>query len=219
MSGFNSIWQIAPRQVAAVLGVPFAQYRPAGAGAVLTTGNLQGTVPVWITADDKLMAAKALPEKTSRAFAAFDPAVVRVADYLVGAMWAGGQTDTWFVQSMDLPAPISVVRCNRVLTFSRPGSPPPGASFYGGDNTATEAVLLTAWPASVMQGTKGQTAATNLPGDDRLPWVNILMPTLPVQIRAGDFALDDQAQPMRYEISGAVETPMGWQITAALAVA
>ena len=221
MVDFNRIWQIAPRKAASVLGPAFALYRPNGAGPAIASANARGNVPAWITADEQLRAVRPLADNKSRAFACIDPALAQVGDYIIGQQWNGGQVSTWFVQSMDLPAPISVVRCNHTLTFMRPGSPAPGANFYGGDVTATETPIITGWPASVLQGTKGQTGPVNLPGDDRLPWVNILLPVLPagVQIRAGDFAVDDQPQPMRYEVSGAVATPQGWAITAALTVA
>ena len=57
-----------------------------------------------------------------------------------------------------------------------------------------------------------------LPGDTRLPWVAILLPPTPVQLRSADIALDEQAMPMRYILSGTELTDLGWRMTATLAV-
>lgn len=221
MSGaaIASVFALGPRVTAQVLGLPFAQYRPSGAGAALASANLLGTVPAWITADPKLMAARPFNYAKPAGYAAVDPAIVAVGDYLVGSLTVGGEQETFFVASADIPAPIMVIRCNRVLTVTRPGGPAPGADYYGGDTTATETPLITAWPASVLQGTKGERGDLTLPGDVRNPWGAILLPpSVPVQLRFADVALDDQPQPVRYVLSNVEQTAIGLRITANMAV-
>lgn len=217
MANFDLIWQIPGRKVGAKLGVAFAQYRPSGTGAPLASGNLVGTPPVWITADPDLMAAKPLPQNKSRAYLGADPAVVAVGDYLVGMRWSGGPIETWFVESADLPAPITVVRCNRVLTFTRPGEPATGDNFYGGARDGSETALATAWPAAIEEGPRGMAGDAGLPSDTRLPWVKIFLPApAGVQFRAADEATDNEPMPMSYIVSDALSTQMGWRLTAGL---
>jgi hypothetical protein len=71
-----------------------------------------------------------------------------------------------------------------------------------------------------MQGSRGGTGDTDLPSDARLPMVTIMLPNAAgVQFRPSDFAVDDQPQPMRYEVSSAEQTPLGWRLTASIAAA
>ena len=71
---------------------------------------------------------------------------------------------------------------------------------------------------AVTQGTKGDAGEMKLPGDTRLGWVSILVPSVSgVQVRSGDVVTDAQALPQRYTISGVELTALGYRITAALA--
>lgn len=217
MTNFDAIWQIAGRKVAQKVGVPFKQYRPSGVGAALSSGNLAGTPPVWITADPDWLALRPLPQNKSRGYAAFDPAFVAVGDYLVGQRWSGGPMETWFVESADLPASPTVVRCNRVLTFTRDTQAPPDPNNYGGARTGLETTILTAWPAAIEEGPRGMAGDSDLPSDTRLPWVKIFMPApRGVQFRTADYATDSEPMPMTYIVSDAISTPMGWRLTAGL---
>jgi len=221
MSGTQiaAVWQIGPQITAQVLGLPFDLFRPRTTGPVATLTNFVQSIPAWITADPNLMSARAFDYGKPRGFAAVNPGVVQVGDYLQGALTVGGPTETFFVASMDIPAPIQVVRCNHALTFYRPSAGTPGASYYGGDLTTNQTTLVTSWPAAIIQGTKGNDGDTKLPSDQRLPWVQILMPNvLGVQFRFADFAYDDQPQPCRYELSSTELTPLGWRLTASLVV-
>ena len=213
------VFQIAPRTVAAVLGLPMAQYRPSSAGAVIAGGNLLRTLPVWITGDKKGMGTTPFDYEQPVAYASVDPALTSIGDDLVGAIWPGGTSQTFFISSMDLPAPIQVVNCNRVLTFSRPSGQNPGPSYYGGDIAATETPLLTAWPAAVAAKGKRQSGEVRLPGDMDLPWYEILLPpSVPVQLLSMDVVMDDQAIPVRYVVSETEQTTLGWRLSARAAV-
>jgi len=50
------------------------------------------------------------------------------------------------------------------------------AGAWPGDITADETALITGWPASIVQGTKGEKGEVNIPGDIRLSWFNIILP-------------------------------------------
>ena len=222
MSGtaLASVFPIGPRITAQVLGLPFAQYRPTSATvAVVSPVNLLATINAWITADPKLMGGKPFAYGKPVGFAGVDPALTQVGDYLVGSITVGGPVETFFIASQDIPQPIQVVRCNRVVTVSRPGGQNPGPGYYGGDLTATETPLGVGWPAAITDKGRRQSGEVKLPGDMDLPWVEILLPaSFPVQIESMDVLLDDQAQPVRYLVSAVEQTPLGWRLMARAAV-
>ena len=206
-------------KAATILGPTFTLYRPAGAGAVIVTGNVVTTLPVVIASDARLMATAPIASKDDHAFAGIDATIAHAGDYIVGSRVVAGSSppETWYVESIDTPSVARVVRCNRVLSFYRPGSPVPGASFYGGDLTATESQLLTQWPSCTVPGTKGEKSDADLPGDTRLPWVVITLPLgVPVAFRAADFAVDDLGQ--RYLVSQSLASARGLYLTASLVV-
>lgn len=221
MSGtaIAAVWPLAPRIVAQVLGLPFTQYRPVGTGAAIAPANLLGTIPGWITADPKLMAAAPFGYGKPVGFAAVDPAVTRPGDYLVGSLTLGGGTDTFFIASQDIPAPIQVVICNQMLTIARPIDETPGPGAYGGAKRTSGAPLLSAWPASVIQGRNPAPGELKNPGDTKLPWVAILLPPGVSQLRMGDVIRDAQPEPNIYTIANAEQTALGWRLSAWMASA
>jgi hypothetical protein len=226
MSGtaIAAVWPLAPRIVAQVLGLPFAQYRPAGTGAAIAAGNLLGMIPAWITADAKLMADKPFAYGKPVGFASVDPALTMAGDYLVGSLTLAGTPDTFFIASQDIPAPIQVVICNQVLTIARPIDETPGAGAYGGAKRTSGAPLVTSWPASVIQGKNPAPGELRNPGDTKLPWVAILLPPpgqfggVP-ELRMGDVIRDAQAEPNIYTVADAELTPLGWRLSAWMASA
>ncbi|MEB0133578.1 hypothetical protein, partial [Pseudomonas sp. CCI2.4] len=138
----------------------------------------------------------------------FDATLCAPGDYLVGE---GG---TFFIAAMQSTLPIYVVQTNRTVSVLRVGMDSGvGLGGYGGDTPATEAPLMTGWPASVLQGTKGEANPANLPGDIRTPWWAILMPAWPgIVLRTSDIILDELGR--KYVISSAELTDMGWRMTA-----
>ncbi len=237
MSGtaIAAVWPLAPRIVGQVLGLPFAQYRPIGAGAAIAPGNLLGTIPAWITADPKLMADKPFAYGKPVGYAAVDPALTLPGDYLVGSLTlaAGGtlgtmtlgsghldgEANVFFIASQDIPAPIQAVICNQVLTITRPSDETPGPGAYGGAKRTSGAPLVTSWPASVIQGKNPAPGELRNPGDTKLPWVAILLPAGVPELRMGDVIRDAQAEPNIYTVADAELTALGWRLSAWMASA
>ena len=213
------IWQLPSTITAQTLGLPFNIFRPRTIAPAISGSNLIGNTPVWITADATLMTMKAIDPRKPVVYAAIDPTRVQVGDYIQGPLSYGGTPETLFVATIDQNAAITVVLCNTVLTLSRPVADAPGANFYGGNMTNGQTPLITSWPASILPGTKGNTGDTNLPSDQRLPWVKILISTAgSVQFRFADFGTDGAEQPNRYEIGTAIQTRAWWDMTAAQVV-
>jgi len=133
----------------------------------------------------------------------------QVGDYLVGP-------STFFIAGMQHLLPILCVECNRIINVLRPTQPNGvGAVGYGGDVTTTETLMLQGWPASILQGTKGEKNPAGLPGDERLPWWIILLPAWPgVTINTSDVITDDLGR--RYIVSSPELTDFGWRIVASM---
>ena len=195
------------------LGASASWYRPNGAGAAIASGNLQGTIQVAVSTDATFTFSKpAAYGKPENWYGLFSGASVIVGDYFVHP------EGTFFAAALDPILPPRLVRCNQVVTFTRPGAPTPGADYYGGATMPDEAALFGPWPGAVTQGTKGDAGEMKLPGDTRLGWVSILVPSVSgVQVRSGDVVTDAQALPQRYTISAVESTSLGYRITAALA--
>lgn len=145
-------------------------------------------------------------------FCVADGRLLAVGDYLVDPLGK-----TWFIAALQTILPILAVDCNRTISMRRPqrqtGN---GRLGYNGDTAANETILMSGWPASVLQGTKGEKSETNLPGDTRSPWWTVLLPAWPgVVLRSADIITDDLER--RYVISSAELTDLGWRITAAQA--
>ena len=214
-AALSAKFAIGPRRAAAVLGLPFSQYRPTS-----STGPwpLLASLPVWITGDSKLMAAKGFSRaKPDEVFAAVDPVLTQVGDYFVGQPTATSPVETFFIASQDVPMPIRLVLCNRTISVTRP---PAQAAVgysagYAGRTAATDVPLLTNWGASIVQGTKGEQpqAPVRLPADVRLPWWSILLPAWPgVILHTADRITDDLGR--AYTISSAELSGFGWRISA-----
>ncbi len=186
------------------LGQVYSQYRPVGAGNPLAT--VRSTFNASFNAEDMTYSR---PNKYGKPtwFGLFDGTQTKVSDYLVGP---GG---TFFIAAQQLTLPILCVECNRTITVLRPQQQSGiGAQGYGGDTYANETVLMQSWPASVLQGSKGEKSETALPGDVRMAWAAILLPYAGVTLRSDDIVTDDLAR--RFVISSAELTDLGWRITA-----
>ena len=155
------------------------------------------------------------PNKYGKAtwFALFDAKNAVIGDYLVG------DQGIFFIAAMQLLLPILVVECNRVVTVFRPQVQDDiGAVGYSGTTLANQTALMTGWPCSILQGTKGEKNETALPGDTRSPWWTILLPKADdIQILPNDIITDDLG--IRYVVSSPELSDLGWRITAMTAVA
>ena len=195
-------------KAAKVLGVVCDQYRPVNSGPPIVDTNLLGIVMARFDQDFQFSARKPNLYAHPVWGVLVDRTLLAVGDYLVG------QEGTFFLIARQSLTPTAGVSCNRVISISRPTAPTPGPNAYGG--VVNNTPIVTSWPASVLQGTKGERGDLNLPGDVRMPWVSILIPAVPgVQIRFGDIVTDDQADALRYTVSGAELTDLGYRITAA----
>jgi hypothetical protein len=192
------------------IGLRTDLYRASGPTNPLASINKQSTIFASFNAEDMKYGK---PNKYGHPtwFGLFDGRLTQVGDYLTNS------TDgTYFIAAQQTNLPILLVQCNRTINVLRPQQQTGvGALGYGGDTAANETVLMTAWPASVLQGTKGEKSEVNLPGDVRNPWWSILVPYCGVTLRSGDIVADDLAR--RYVISSAELTDLGWRITAAQA--
>lgn len=124
------------------------------------------------------------------------------------------QGATWFVAAQQRLLPVLCVRTNRVVSFGRPAAPGnTGVNVYGGVTTATNAPLLTNWPASVLGAAGGGRPAGDLPGDSSNPYWTVLLPAFPgVILRPSDLMTDELGR--NAVVAAAELTELGWRIVA-----
>ncbi len=187
------------------LGLSYGHYRPLTANDPITDPNQLATLSASFCPDGSYRKPSAYGKPLWQCLA--DGSQLQVGDYLAGG-------STFFIAAMQPLLPIIAVECNRVVTVSRPGPADfVGSGPYGASTPGTEVKLMTGWPASVLQGTKGEKNDVNLPGDVRLPWWAILMPQFAdVVIETSDILTDDLGR--RYIVSSAELTDLGWRMTA-----
>lgn len=190
------------------IGYVTDQYRPSSANDPLAIGNKLASFNASFNAEDMKYGK---PNKYGNPvwYGLFDGSLTQVGDYLTNS-----HDGTYFIAAQQTNLPILVVQCNRTINVRRPQQQTGiGAVGYGGDTTANETSLMQSWPASVLQGSKGEKSETNLPGDVKNAWWSILLPHYSgVTLRADDIITDDLAH--RYVISSAELTDLGWRLTA-----
>lgn len=189
------------------IGYSAQQYRADSAFDPLQTVVLQ-TLPASFTTNFTYSA----PNKYGQAtwLGVFDGREFVPGDFLVSP-----QDGTFFVAAMQTTLPIYCVQTNRIIkvlrTTQEPGNV--GLQGYGGTTAANELAIMSGWPASILQGTKGEKSSLNLPADAKTPWYAILFPAYPgITLRTSDIITDDIER--RYVISSAELTDMGWRVTA-----
>lgn len=193
------------------LGTPFSIYRAVGPNAPLSPDNLSGTLLCAFSAEASYaFVAPPLYAKPLR-FGVFDGSQTLPGDYLVG------DTGTYFIASQEILAPILLVTCNRTISFTKAAAPVLlGLNPPGGETESTDVDMQAGWPASVLQGTKGENSATKLPGETRVAWWTILVPAWPgILFHMGDQLSDEIGR--RYIVSSAELSMLGWRMTAAQA--
>jgi hypothetical protein len=143
----------------------------------------------------------------------FNANLTEHGDYLVS------EDGTWFIAAQQTHLPILMVQCNRKVDVLRvTQSDSYGALEYSGNTPAATTPLMQGWPASVLQGTKGDKNPAGLPGDERIPWWVILLPVFSdIILKNGDVIKDDLGN--TYIVSSPELTDLGWRITASLQVA
>ncbi|MDF7658321.1 hypothetical protein PUG81_05015 [Erwiniaceae bacterium L1_54_6] len=189
------------------IGYVAQQYRATSASSPLQTTALQ-----TLNASFTTNFTYSVPNKYGQAtwLGVFDGREFLPGDYLVSP-----QDGTFFVAAMQTTLPIYCVQTNRTIDVLRTTQQPGGGGVqgYGGTTEANEVAIMSGWPASVLQGTKGEKSPVNLPADAKTPWYVILLPAFgDVILRTSDIITDDIGR--RYVISSAELTDMGWRITA-----
>ena len=186
------------------IGLSYAHYRPLAASDPISSPNQLASLTASFSPDGKYQKPSPYGKPLWQCLA--DGTQLQVGDYLSGG-------STFFIAAMQPLLPIIAVECNRVLTVKRPGSSNfVGSGPYSGDTQETEITLMTAWPASVLQGTKGEKNDIGLPGDTRQPWWAVLMPQFTgIQIESSDVLTDEMDR--RYIVSSAELTDLGWRMT------
>lgn len=187
------------------IGTAFNQYRPVTPVDPFAAGPIATLLASFNAQDMKY--SKPNPYAKPLWYALVDGTQTAVGDYLVS------NHQTFFIAAMQPLLPILAVECNRTINLLRPQQlTGTGTVGYGGDTVANETVLMTGWPASVLQGTKGEKGETDLPGDVRNPWWAVLLPySAGITLRTGDVIADDLNR--RYIISSAELTDLGWRLT------
>ena len=189
------------------IGPVYSLYRPSSATNPVSQTTFLGSLNASFNAEDMTYGR---PNKYGKPtwFCLVDGTVTQVGDYLIN------DDKTFFIAAMQDTLPILAVDCNRTLNVKRPAQQTgAGAVGYGGNTAATETPLMTGWPGSVLQGTKGEKNEVNLPGDVRYPWWQILLPAFPgVTLHTADTITDELSR--RYVISSAELSDLGWRCTA-----
>jgi hypothetical protein len=201
-------------KAAAALGAACGWYRWPGLGSPVAPGGWRGAVNAAFQVPNTRFTVPAIHGKPLR-WGLFDSTLIAPGDYL-----SDPNLGMFFVASTEPMRYPLMVACNTVLTLTRPTPAAAGASHYEGDTASDETVLGAGWPASCLNGTKGEKSDIGLPADTRSAWVAILLPpSFPVQILSGDVATTADPQPRRYTLSACELTALGWRITAELAIA
>lgn len=189
------------------IGPSYDLYRPSSAANPLALVNKIATLPASFNAEDMTYSR---PNKYGKPtwFCLVDGNQTKVGDYLVNA------DKTYFIAAMQQTLPILAVECNRTINVFRPQQQTAnGLNPYGGTIDSNQTELMTAWPASILQGSKGDKEGAALPGDVRLPWWVILLPAASgTMLLTADIVTDDINR--RYIISSAELTDLGWRMTA-----
>jgi hypothetical protein len=187
------------------IGFDYQQFRATSASNPLSSTALQA-LPVSFTTNFKYSA----PNKYGKAdwLGLFDAREFAVGDFLVG------RQGTFFIAAMQDTLPILCVQTNQVIDVLRVGiNAGVGLGGWAGGVRADEVPIMQGWPASILQGTKGETNEAKLPQDVKTPWWTILLPAYPgIVFRTSDIIRDDLDR--KYMISSAELTDMGWRITA-----
>jgi hypothetical protein len=187
------------------IGFDYQQFRATSANDPMSTLPLQ-TLPASFTTKFTYSAPNKYGEATWLGL--FDARQFQPGDFLVG------RQGTFFIAAMQDTLPIYCVQTNRMVDVIRVSMDAGvGLGGWAGDTPATEGTIMQGWPASIVQGTKGETNEAKLPGDVKTPWWTILLPAWPgVILRTSDIIRCDLGR--KYVISSAELTDMGWRITA-----
>lgn len=207
MSGFASIWQIGPAVAGQILGTPYNWLRPYCGNYEITP--ISGILSAWLTTDPKGQAVAAPQPGKAAWYAWFDPSQTQPGDYLVGDF------GTFFINSQYLPAPIALTWCNSTINLYRPiENDAPGVQGYAG-NADVNGMILSSWPVSILQNNRREAGATNLPGDAKMGYFDILLPlSITGMPQQADIIDEVGGQARQFIVSASELSPIGWRVTA-----
>lgn len=188
------------------IGNTYGVYRPTSANDPTDGARLVASLPASFNAEDMKYGK---PNKYGKPtwYCLIDGTQTQVGDYLIYG------SETYFIAAQQLALPILVVECNQIVSVARPAQQTEvGALPYAGNPDGDETPLMMNWPASVLQGTKGEKNVVQLPADTRSPWWAILLPhAAGVTLRSSDILTDELGR--RFAISSAELTDLGWRLT------
>lgn len=189
------------------IGYVVDQFRPSTAANPLSPANKLRSFNASFNAED-MTYSKPNKYGSPRWYGLFDGRLTQVGDYLKSP-----QDGTFFIAAQQTALPILCIDCNRTINVLRPQQETGiGAQPYGGDISTNETQIMTQWPASILQGTKGEKSESALPGDVRMAWWIILLPYWAgVVLRSDDIITDELNR--RYVLSSVELSDLGWRCT------
>ena len=188
-----------------ILGSTYTQYRPTTANNPLT--NVVQAISAAFDIVPGFKFAGPAPWGKPTRFGLFDTTNVAVGDYFVG------QNQTLFVSAFQLYEPPELVLCNGTVTIAAPGEDTlPGLSTsYAGRTNASDQVVATGWPVSILIKQKGDLDPVKLPADVRSASFEVLMPVIPGVPITPSLRLTDTAG-NTYVVNAAEQTAFGWRL-------
>lgn len=202
-------------KAARYLGIECEKYRPMFPTDPISELTYEGTLMVDFDPRPTLSARKVSGPRQPIWYAGCDATDILRGDFLIG------EAGTFFVALLQNYLPPECIQCNVKLSIYRPtGDVPEDIRYYRAGNTLNSgrgAPLATNWPASMLEGTKGDRGVMGLPNDVKEPWFNVVMPELPGGLvpQTTDQFFDEFDR--RYVISSPVRDEHGWRFTAGLA--
>lgn len=197
-------------KAASIVGASFAQYRPTGASNPLLAGSSINTLPCAMDHNPSLTLAAPVPPGHPFAILLADPGQVQPGDYLVGS-------DTYFISRIQPLQPAWCVLCNMTMNvLDTAQATAAGTNAYGGVSTATNTMLASGWPMSVLAKTRGEQDVTKLPSDTRAAFYEVLSPLIPGVPMVVGLCLEDTAS-QTYEIMNIELTDYGNKLLVGLA--
>ena len=195
-------------QAGRVLGSAHMICRPTSAINVLVDVAV-GTVTGVFDPADTFTLVSSDYRKQCQAYFLGDASLLQAGDYLIGLQ-------TWFVCQIEALRPASCILCNRTLSVMAPATASSaGVNSYGGATQATNAILASGWPASVLAKTHIEIDPTRLPSDTKTSFFEILLPSMPgVVLSFGQLLEDEIGQ--NYIISAAELSVTGWRLLAGI---
>nr|WP_321986656.1 hypothetical protein [uncultured Lichenicoccus sp.] len=193
-----------------ITGADYVQYRPTQALDPIEPSAALATLTCAFDFSRDLNLVTPTPPGRPFGLILVDPGLVVAGDLLVGA-------DTYFVSRVQVLEPAWCVLCNATLSiFDTAAATTAGANAYGGQISATNTLLASGWPASLLAKSRGEQDVTRLPSDTRAAYFEVLLPPIPgITIGIG-LALQD-LNSQNYMIMSSELTDYGWKLLAGLA--